>query len=252
MLLELVGNREARVVAMMAGGKWLNPYPTAVRQVKEFTATRPAYTLLPSLAAGTSSEQRGSLQGSLRNDCGELYTRLAQDASAQGFAVAGAEGPVGSRRLKRISVNQTQRAAVAGLLARTTKLAIKPNIIAAYSVDLDGNGRPEVVVLATHPDLATDFADYKPEYYSVIVVLPDHADAEPVYAGYLQAIQPAGSFEVVELDAVADIEGDGRADLLVRARHAEGFQVQVFRYQNELTELFHSVGGEGNCRSPAE
>lgn len=248
LLLDVVGTRDARVVAMLAGGKWLAP---AEQEAKQFIAARPAYTLLPSVAAATSAEQTGSLQDSLRNECGELFTKLAEDAPAQGFAVAGAAGAVKFQPLKRINVTPAQRAAVARLLQAATKLAIKPNIKAAYSIDLDGNGKPEIVVVASHPDLDTDFAHLKPEYYSLLIVLPDHPDAEPVYAGYLQATQQRG-FEVLDLDAAADLEGDGRLDLLVRARHEEGFQAQVFRYQDGLTQVFQSAGGEGNCKGSAQ
>jgi hypothetical protein len=120
------------------------------------------------------------------------------------------------------------------VLQRATQLTIEPKIDAVYSVDLDGNGKPEVVLQAAHPDLATDFADYEPEYHSLIIVLPDQPGTEPAYAGYLQATQPPGSFEVVSVDAVADVDADGQLELLVRARHTEGFQTQVFRYQGGL------------------
>jgi hypothetical protein len=54
-------------------------------------------------------------------------------------------------------------------------------------------------------------------------------------------------FEVLTLDSVADVDLDGKRELLVRVRHAEGWQTQVFRYDGKLKELFRSVGGEGEC-----
>ena len=60
------------------------------------------------------------------------------------------------------------------------------------------------------------------------------------------------SFEVLTLDAVADVDLDGTLELLVRARHAEGWQTQVFRYNGELNEVFHSVSGEGQCPAARE
>lgn len=103
------------------------------------------------------------------------------------------------------------------------------------------------MIEATHPDLATDFADYKPEYYSLIIVRPDDATLAPVYHGYLQSKQESPGFEVISLDAVADVEGDGRWELLVRTRHHEGWQSQVFHYEHALKQIFYSIGGESDC-----
>jgi hypothetical protein len=57
---------------------------------------------------------------------------------------------------------------------------------------------------------------------------------------------------VLTLDAVADVDLDGKLELLVRARHAEGWQTQIFRYSGALSEIFHSVGGEGQCPGASE
>jgi len=57
------------------------------------------------------------------------------------------------------------------------------------------NCTPEMIVQATHPDLQTDFAHYRPEYYSLIVVLPDREQAQPVHAGYVQGAALNGGVE---------------------------------------------------------
>jgi hypothetical protein len=252
LFLDVVSDREAGVVAVIDAGQWSGPSPATAKLVARVAQARASYTLLPSIAGGTSASLTGSLQGSVRNSCGDLFTALEPASPALGFGVAGAPGPIRYVPLRAAVATPEQRAVVAGVLRRATGLTIEPQIDASYSVDLDGNGKPEVVLQARHPDLATDFADYKPEYYSLIVVLSDQSGAEPAYVGYLQAIQPPGSFEVVSVDAVADVDGDGRLELLVRARHAEGFQTQVFRYQGGLREIFHSVGGEGSCEGVSQ
>jgi hypothetical protein len=140
-----------------------------------------------------------------------------------------------------------EHAALRQLLEQKTGRAQIPSEQTAYQADLDGDKKPETIVVATHPDLAGDFAEYKPEHHSLMVVLPHGTTASPVSAGFVHAADGDAGFEVLQLDALADLDSDGRLELLVRARHHEGFQTQVFRYRSTLEQVFSTTGGEGSC-----
>jgi hypothetical protein len=241
----VVSDTEARVVAVVEHARWAQPSPEAEVIVEQVARSHAGYTLLPSTAAHTEAMFHGALQGSVRNDCGELYATLSAAPPAFGFGVAGAESSVRSVPLVAVSTGARARDAIIEVVKAASGVAVEPAIEAVYSIDLDGNGTPEVIVQATHPDLQTDFADYRPEYYSLIVVLPDQASARPVYAGYIKAKSGEGGFEVFSLDAVADVDSDGKLELLVRGRHNEGTQTLVYRYDGAVNEVFRTVGGKG-------
>jgi hypothetical protein len=252
LLLDVVSDTEARAVAIIEHGHWSQPYSEPETVAKQIAQSRASYTLLPSAAAQTATTFEGALKGSIRDDCGELYAALSAVPPAFGFAVAGAATPIRSVVLSSVPAGPGELAAVSRLVKAQSGVELAPTIEAVYSVDLDGNGLSEVIVQATHPDLHTDFADYKPEYYSLVVVMPDHAGAEPVYAGYVQGANAKGGFEVFALDALADVDSDGTLELLVRGRHNEGSQSLVYRYDGSMKEVFRTVGGEGACQGEGE
>jgi hypothetical protein len=208
--------------------------------------------LLPSAVRQTASAFDSTLQGTIRNDCGELYAALSAPPPAFGFVVAGAATALRSVALSPTAAGPRETTAVIQLVKAQSGVEITPNIEAVYSVDLDGDGSTEIIVQATHPDLNTDFADYKPEYYSLLLVLPAHAGGQPAYAGYIRAASPNGGFEVFALDAVADVDSDGVLELLVRGRHNEGTQTLVYHYDGSIREVFRTAGGEGSCEGGGE
>jgi len=251
LLLDVVSDTEAGVVAVIDHDRWLLPYPEGEAVANQLGESRPPYTLLPSVSGGTVAPLNGALQGSIRNNCGELYAALPT-ALPFGFAVAGVTPSIRFAALSPASAGPREIAAVTAIVKAQSGVEITPSIQAVYSVDLDDNGAPEVIVQATHPDLETDFPDYKPEYHSLIVVLPDHPGAQPVSTGYVRGADPNGGFEVFALDAVADVDSDGKLELLVRGRHNEGTQTLIYRYDGSVKEVFRTAGGEGTCEGMSE
>jgi hypothetical protein len=253
-LLDLKDEREANVVAVIKGREWQEPF-SAREILRRLAKQRAAYQVLRSATEETAGPGTGHLSGKLREECAEFFLRLAVPTAARGFAVVSAGGPSEPVRpvtLQSAKIEPAYTAAVAAIVARASKRKISPAIEHAYRIDLDGNGKPEVILQATHPDLNGAPAKYKPQYYSLIVVLPDTPGAEPVFTGYLQADKDMAFFEVLTVDSVADVDFDGKRELLVRARHDEGWQTQVFAYDGKLKELFRSTGGEGECPKSGE
>lgn len=248
-LLDIWSEREAVVVAVAKAGQWESPSSADAELLKRLAKAGAKYHLLRSVSGEPAGTGKDQLSGSMREDCFEFYFGLAAPSAVGGFSVVSTGAPVQPVQLQTLKVQPAYKAAVAEIIKRASGLKVKPTIERAYRVDLDGNGKPEVVLQATHPDLTGDPATYKPEYHSLVVVLPDSAGTEPVYTGYLQAAKTLQHFEVLTVDSVADVDHDGNRELLVRARHAEGWQTQIFRYDRALKEVFRSVGGEGQCPS---
>ena len=238
------------MVAVVNGGAWQAASVAGKEVVARLARRGAAYQLFPVAAAegAGKSTVKGTLDGKVREECADFFVELAAPATAQGFAAVNTadEGEVVvAGPLQGAKIEQRDVVAVATVIERAAKIKIKPRIERAYHVDLDGNGKLETVLQATHPDLLGDPPKYKRQYHSLVVVIPD-GDGQPAFAGYLQAASDWAEFQVLSVDSVADVDRDGKRGLLLRVRHVEGWQTQVFRYDGKaLKELFRSVGGEG-------
>jgi hypothetical protein len=109
-----------------------------------------SYQVFPAVDSGMPGPGRGKLSGRLRAKCGEYYFGLAGRTVAQGFAAVNTTGdavlPV---QLQQVAVKPAYTKAVAELIARVAKVKVAPTIEHAYSVDLDGNDKPEIILQAT-------------------------------------------------------------------------------------------------------
>jgi hypothetical protein len=250
-LLDVISDDSATVVAVVKDHKWQAPSVTGAETVKGLArAGAPLEIFAPAGQPKPGAPPRGALSGGVKESCNEFSLALTGSAGARGFAVVSKD--VHPRPVEETKPDPAHAAALAALLARVGKVKVAPTIEHAYRVDLDNDGKPEIVLQATHPDLKGDPPKYKRQYYSLIVVLPGQGTGEPAFTGYMQATPDLADFEVLTVDSVADVDGDGRPELLVRARHAEGWQTQVFRYTGRLEEVFRSTAGEGQCPGTPE
>jgi len=247
-LFDLRTELEANVVAVSSSATWRSAITFGRESIDQVLAHHRDYTLLPSVAVGTSAAADGKLTGSVREQCYDLIAELTKPSPAYGFAALATKGPIRPQRLEPVAVRPEHIAAVANIIREVSHVEVEPVIERAYEMDLDGDQRRDVVLQATHPDLNESPTEYKPEYYSLLVVLPGSEAEQPAFEGYLQGSPDHDFFMVLALDAVADLDLDGTPELLVRARHPEGSQTRLFHYGGaQLSEVFHSVGGEGEC-----
>jgi hypothetical protein len=252
-LVDVVSDKSATVVAVIQDRKWQAPEAVGAGLVKGLARGGTSYEVFPTAGQPASvGPSRGALTGGVKEECNQYNLAVTGPEGTRGFAVVGG-GPVRSHPVEQVKSDPAQGAAVAALIGRVAKVKVAATIEHAYRVDLDGDGKPEIVLQATHPDLNGDPPEYKRQYYSLIVVLPGHGAGESAFTGYMQAAHDLSDFEVLALDSLADVDGDGRPELLVRARHIEGWQIQIFRYTpGHLEDVFRSTAGEGQCPGTGE
>lgn len=252
-LLDMAGRSEARALAVIKQSQWLDPKVAGRELVKEVIQPGTKYVLLPSLAEDPTPGGIGELSGNLREDCGEYFLALAKPAAALAFGVVNTRAPARALPVESISVEPQHVAAVAKILENLGQIQVSPNIERTYRADIDADGTPETLLQAMHPDLAGD-VERRPGLYSLLVVLSANPAVEPAYWGYVHGSDKLGGFRVVAFDTLADLDLDGKLEVLVRARHSEGWQMRAFHYRPDsgLTELFNSVGGERDCPDAAE
>ena len=112
-------------------------------------------------------------------------------------------------------------------------------ITAAVAVDLDGNGVDEVVFTAEHPQLRTE--DFIIGGFSLLVVRREIAGTVEPLLAYASTYTEddlgfATSVFLVELNAVADLNGDGRMELVLDGFYYEGLFAAVFEYDSQVSE----------------
>jgi hypothetical protein len=246
LLLDVWSEGEANVVAVNHGKAWQSAIEFGREALKLAIGLHPDYTLLPSAVTGATTAARGKLTGDLHENCYEINAALAAPSPAYGFAVLSTAATIQPATLEPATVEPAHLAAVAKLIKDVAHVEVAPAIERAYQIDLDGDGRREVVLQATHPDVQGAPAEYTPEHYSFIAILPGSGSGGAAFNGYMQGSKEHDHFEVPALDSVVDF--GGRLELLVRVRHAEGWQTRVLLYdRGQLTELFRSVSGEREC-----
>ena len=253
-LLDVQAEKEATVVAFIEGSVWKDASVAGRAPLEALLKRGAPYRLFPTGASGSAPVVDGALSGKLREQCGAFYAELAGPVANQGYAAVStvrSADVIAAIPLEPAKIEPRDATAVAAVIRGAAGIKIVPKIERAFRVDLDGDGQPETLFQTTHPDLLGDPPKYKRQYYSLVVVGPG-GEGEPAFAGYLQASREFAQFEVLTIDSVADVDRDGKRELLVRARHAEGWQTQVFGYDGKkLIERFRSASGERDCGAGA-
>jgi len=164
----------------------------------------------------------------------------AFDGYGSGIAVSGGLElhPRPVRELRPESLDYT--ADTAALLADLGLAEAPVKITRAVAVDLDGDGTDEVVYTAEHPDLATsvweDSDEYSPVgFYNLLAIRQDvggSVDSLLVYQSTYteENVGQATSVFPVNLNAIADLNGDGSMEIVVDGSYYEGVFASVFEY----------------------
>src|SRR5436190_7957592 len=120
-------------------------------------------------------------------------------------------------------------------------------ITQAVKIDIDGDGEDEVVISATHYKKVDEIPDEStPNTYSFVMVARS-AQGKPtmqLVAGefYPKAKPDAAPPNKFEIAALADLNGDGKIDIVVRSKYYEGDEVTVYETTRSGFNKALSVG----------
>ena len=106
-------------------------------------------------------------------------------------------------------------------------------ITQAVKIDIDGDGGDEVVISATHYKNGDEIPDESaPNTYSFVMLVrfsQEKTEKQLVDGEFYPEPKPdAAPPNKFEIAAIADFNGDGKIDVVVRSRYYEGDEVSVF------------------------
>ena len=151
-----------------------------------------------------------------------------------GVAIS-ADWPLTPHLVEETNDNGTYSAVAAGLLAERGLTVPNPLIKQVFRFDLEGDGVNEVLVVAEDvpEDLLAEVGDYSIVFLQKVV----GGDIATSVIGESVVLEPAEgetpfvlSFMVA---AIADLNGDGRMEIVLDSAYYEGGAIHVFEYVND-------------------
>ena len=169
--------------------------------------------------------------------------------NTNGVYVVGATWPLMPRPVERLDPNgETYRTIVGNFLKSKGLPTPVVRITGLYRADLDGDKKLEVVITASNFRATGDFrGETRVGDYDLVLVRSVKGAAAVDQIVHFETFR-AGNGVASEggqhaLEAIADLDGDGRMELVVDASYWESFTTEVYR--SSTTGAWRSVVEEG-------
>ncbi|UQN08592.1 hypothetical protein [Deinococcus sp. QL22] len=238
-LVQLPGDRRAELLGAWTGSAWLSPVKTAPR-------IRGGETYRPLSLSGLATRVQGGRaesRGAPGDPCDTAFAvPFPSSPAPETFrllvpgALQGRPRPVVSLPIN----NPTYRDIVRNELASRGLLNAKVNLLGITRMDLDGNGTQEVIVEAAH---FTDRHDLFPPPVGVpgdysllllrqvvngrVVTTPVGVHLAPQPRWDPSSDTPMPLATLYRLAGVADLNGDGRMEIITFGSYYEGYALNV-------------------------
>ncbi len=180
------------------------------------------------------------------------YGTLGLDSQANPLAVVGATWPLIPRPIERLDPNgETYRVIVRRILQARAIVRPTVRITALYRVDLDGDGKSEVVLMASNFRGSGDYqGSTAPGDYDLMLVRSVSANKPVEQVVYFAKFGSAAGLDSDgtqhSLVAIADLDGDRRMEIVTDARYYESGETEIWAAQPNATSRWRSVASE-NC-----
>jgi len=113
-------------------------------------------------------------------------------------------------------------------------------------IDLDGNGRDEFVISATHYKNGDEIPDEsRANPYSFVMterVVDGKTKTELVDGEFYPEAKADSAPNKFEIAALLDLNGDSKIDIVVRSAYYEGDEITVYEYQPSGAKKVLNVG----------
>lgn len=239
-IIPLVELKDRGLMGGVQNGRWIAPtkFASSMRSETEFV-----------LVGWTGVEEGGVTLGKKNTDMGDIcpeYTQFEFELEQENGVAIGSDSkwnPV-PRALKPIDLeNATYKTVVASFLRRKGIVRPVVKIKEAFRVDLEGDGVEEVVLSATYYKEGLSPGAAVGDYSVVLLrkaigkVVTDHMLQGDFYTKKVQFGAPL-EFHIT---AIADLNGDGKMEVVTHAAYYEGSGSNTFEMKNgrpvEVKEL---------------
>lgn len=192
------------------------------------TATTDQTYILQEVGVGKLGKQRSVKGYEPADGIGGVFVRSERDMNVKGVFTSGFKPSV-PRKIDSIGLtNKTYLKVVADFL-KTKNIKTPARLVQAFSVDLDGNGTKEVILNGRSAGLEVGHTfENKKGAYSVILLRHIAKNGKPETLPLSADLMPNGEFGYVNsIRAIADIEGEGRMELILSSDYYEGQSASI-------------------------
>jgi hypothetical protein len=165
------------------------------------------------------------------------------------IAVTGVADPR-PRSVRQIDPNQPELTAAASqALSQVGVNAPNPTVVQAVQADLDGDGSDEIVAvterLANGEQLLAADGDYSVMFVGRLVDGPEEQVRVVAQSVFVDAPNATPAIDAWRVAALADLNGDGRMEIVADSRYYEGRSMHAFELGSDLatTEVLTSGCG---------
>ncbi|HEX2202924.1 MAG TPA: hypothetical protein VHG91_06490 [Longimicrobium sp.] len=238
-LVPVVDARTGYLLGATQGGRWI----AAERAAGRIRAGERYRVYAGERMAGAST---GTKPKSIEEPCADTYlVDLSPAREGADVAVGGAWNAVPRPVTRLDPAGPVYRAAVRDILQRNGIRNPVVRITRVVRVDLEGDGRDEVIVAASHAADDDDPTSSKAGDYSVLFV-------RKVVRGQVRTLMlgeqyhpRAATFNApstFSLQGVYDLDGDGRLEVLAHSAYYEGASTAVLRVRDDGNDELVSAG----------
>lgn len=174
---------------------------------------------------------------------GGVFVRSEGDMNVKGVFTTGFKPSV-PRKIESIGLTNKTYLKVIEDFLKSKKIKTPARLVQAFSVDLDGNGTKEVLLNGRSAGLEVGHTfENKRGAYSIILLRHVAKNGKAETLPLEVNLMPNGEFGYVgSIRAIADIEGEGRMEVIISSDYYEGQSATIFGFWSGKAVALASSG----------